>query len=323
MRSAPSNSQKGKKREFVSTEIQQIEIENSSAQISTRIPQYRRDLFPKNLAMSADDLREFCELLERANDSAKRIELQNADLSQFENEIEANARVNELIRLEFSYVASNGDSVLGLGVPDTADHAFPGALRQFFVSNASFTKRATGNQPMNCVEVFFDFAMPTLKIDLNNAPSNPTENRTVINVYGRDEDWVISTTEKISKFLEERSVFRPVIHGSGTYDYFIFLIFMPFLIWTYAKVGGFFDSYTAKKSMLFNVICGVYLLLLSLFAARFLFQYARWLFPPMEYYKKNRIGASIHRGVAAFLGLAVAGGAIYDIGKAIFEALVL
>lgn len=306
-------------------ERQQLVTENEGQELQPitppRVPQYRRDLLPRNLSLSADDLREFCELLSDANDRAKRIELANLDLANFESEAEAIGRVNEFMPLDYSYSASNGDNVRGLGIPDVADRSFPADLRTFFVSNATYAGRTINISPLNAVDAFFDFQSPSLSIDLLKLPSNPTENKTVINVYGKDEDWVISTSERIQTFLKERSKFRPVIHGSGTYDYFIYLLFLPALIWFYTKSGTRLEAWLEGQSILFNVFFGVYVLLLFLLFGRFLFQYLRWLFPPMEYYKKNRIGASIHRAVAAFLGLAIVGGAAYDIGMAILSAL--
>jgi hypothetical protein len=282
-----------------------------------RVPLYRRDLKPSNLVLSAEDLREFCELLVEVNEKAKEIEYGKLDLSNFDSPDHAKARVNELIPIEYNYIAGNGDSMQGLGIPNVDERAFPDDLRSIFVSNAAYAERAMNLRPLNTVEVFIGFDKPSLKIDLQTLPSNPTENRSVINVAGRDEDWVISTASKIENFFKKRRAARPIIHGSGTYDYIVYLAFLPAVIWLFYKYAAPVSRWLEQQTIFLNVILGIYGLLLSLLFARFLFQYVRWLFPPMEYYKRSRIGSFIHRSIASLVLTGVCVSATYDLAKAL------
>lgn len=282
-----------------------------------RIPLYRRDLFPANLVLSAEDLREFAELIEEANGRAQELEYVKLDLSGLESPAQAWLRVNELMQIEYNYSAQNGDSVQGLGVPNTSDRTFPEELKSFFMSNATLAQRAINYRPLNTVEVFLSFEKPPLKIDFQSLPSNPTDNRSVINVAGRDEAWVIATAQKLEDFFKTRRAYRPVIHGSGTYDYFIYLLFLPASIWLLYQRGTAATAWLEAQPVFLNVVLGIYALLLTLLLARFVFQYVRWLFPPMEYYKRSRLGAFIHRGVAAFFGSAIVLGAAYDLAKGV------
>lgn len=206
----------------------------------------------------------------------------------------------------------------GLGIPKTEERSFPDELQTLFVSNATFTQRAVNLRPLNTIEVFLGFEKPSLKIDLQTLPSNPTTNRSVVNVAGRDEAWVISTAQKIDEFFQKRKATRPIIHGSGTYDYFIYLLFLPAAMWIFYKQGSILATWLDSQSVFLNVVLGVYAILLTLLLARFVFQYIRWLFPPMEYYKRNRWGAFIHRSTAVTLGSAVLLSAAYDATKALF-----
>jgi hypothetical protein len=286
-----------------------------------RVPLYRRDLNPTNLVLSAEDLKEFCELLAQVNARAKEIEFSRLDLSTFDSPEQAEARVNELVPIEYNYTAGNGDSMQGLGIPKTEERTFPDDLRSLFASNASYAERAINIRPLNTVEVFLSFDKPSLKIDLETLPSNPTENRSVINVAGRDEDWVISTAQKIEDFFKSRKATRPIIHGSGAYDYLIYLLVLPVLVWIIYKNDTHISSWVGGTSVFLNVILGIYGLLLSLLVARFLFQYARWLFPPMEYYKRNRWPAFVHRGVAGFVAVTIAGTAVAEVASTIWSAI--
>lgn len=282
-----------------------------------RVPLYRRDLYPANLVLSAEDLRDFSELIEEANGRAKDLEYANLDLSGFESPAHARQRVNELMRIEYHYTAQNGDTVQGLGVPNTSERTFPEDLKSFFVSNAIFAQRAINHKPLNTVEVFLSFDKPSLKIDLQTLPSNPTENRSVIKVAGHDEAWVIASAQKIEDFFKTRRAYRPIIHGSGTYDYFIYLLFLPAAIWLLYQRGTAATAWLEAQPVFLNVVLGIYALLLTLLLARFVFQYVRWLLPPMEYYKRSRLGAFIHRGVAAVIGSAIVLGAAYDFAKVV------
>ena len=286
-----------------------------------RVPLYRRDLHPTNLVLSAEDLKEFCELLADANERSKQIEYAALKLGANESPEHAQFRISELMPIDYEYVAGNGDSMRGLGIPKTEERTFPDDLVSLFASNSTYAQRAINNHPMNTVEAFICFEKPSLKIDLQTLPSNPTENRSVINVAGRDEDWVISTAQKIEDFFKSRKATRPIIHGSGAYDYLIYLLVLPVLVWIIYKNDTQISNLLGSTSIFLNVILGIYGLLLSLLIARFAFQYSRWLFPPMEYYKRNRWPAFVHRGVAGFVAITIAGAAITDVASSIWSAL--
>lgn len=240
-----------------------------------RVPRYRRDLFPTNLVLSAEDLKEFCELLTEANGRAKEFEYSKLDLSDFDSSDQARQRVNELMPIEYDYAAQNGDSMQGLGIPRTDERAFPDDLRTIFASNSTFAERAIKSRPSNTVDAFLSFEKPSLKIDFQTLPSNPTENQSVIKVAGRDEDWVISTSQRIEEFFKKRKAMRPIIHGSGTYDYFAYLAFLPAAIWLFHKQGSSLGAWLSSQSIFLNVILGVYAIFMTFLLARFVFQYVR------------------------------------------------
>lgn len=279
------------------------------------IPQYRRDIVPKNVSWSAQDLADFCDLLCQANERAKEIEFSQIDLGNFDSEGDARQKLNEFVALSYEYTATNGDVVEGRGVPDVETRSFPEALKSFYVSNSSYLRRVANTAPLNAVDVFLHFERPSLKIDLLSLPSNPTENRSAINVYGRNEDWVISTADRIRTFLEQRKTFRPLIHGSGTYDYFLYLFYLPLVLWFFVKVDESATGWIESKSIFINVIFAVYALLLSALTARFLFQYLRWLFHPVEYYKESKWPIYAHRSVFGVVALPLFLSALYDIVK--------
>ena len=182
--------------------IEQSDVPSHLDQTTTRIiPLIRRDIKPSNVVLSAADLKEFTELLSEANNRSRKIDFQNRDVNSFPSDEAARDQIHGLMPIEYDYLARNGDSVKGLGIPNVEERAFPEELNTIFISNASFAERAIKERPRNTVEVFIAFHKPTLKMDLLTLLSNPTENRSIINVAGSDEAWVIDTTEKLKDFL--------------------------------------------------------------------------------------------------------------------------
>lgn len=287
--------------------------------VAPRIPMYRRDIKPEKIILSASDLLEFAELILEVNQRAKKLELDNINLENFDSIEAARKGVEDLMPLEYNYQSRAGDRVQGLGLPITSDRNFPEDLATFFLSNASYAERVINNRPLNNVEIFLGFDKPSMKIDLLTFPSNPTENRSIINVQGRDEDWVRSTTEKINEFFKRRRVWRPMLHASGTYDYFIYLIYIPAIIWgIFVFKNSSASVWIQMQSVFLNVIIGVYAILISLLFGRFIFQYFRWLFPPIEYYKTSRFGAYLHRAIFGLLVSSTLVAGFYDAVKTFF-----
>ena len=285
-----------------------------------QIPIYRRDIFPTNLSLSASDLGELSDLVADVTQRAKVFELPRVDRSKFPTDEEARKLVDHAMRVDHAYVTPNGNRVQNIGANPDWNTFFPDALRSFYISNTTVAQEVYKTKPNYAVDIFLQFEKPTLKIDLLTAPSNPTKNASVINVYGTNEDWVISTTEKLKDFFNKRrNYFQALhwLHGSGTYDYLLLLLFFPTITFYIYKNRAFFNAITGNQSIFFNVIAGIYVFLLSAIVARYLFQYVRWLFPPMEYYKKSRTGAYIHRAIASFIISTLFIDAVYEIVKAL------
>lgn len=203
----------------------------------------------------------------------------------------------------------------------TAPH-FLTTLRHSLHQIQRTRKKMIDREARNTVNAFLSFERPSLKLDFGTMPSNPTPNRSVINVEGTDEAWVVLTADKVRSFLSDRSVRRPFIHESGSYDYFLYFAYFPILLWIWSR---FRDSppmiWIESQSLLFSLVVSSYVFLLSLIIARIAFQYARWLFPPMEYLGGRRARWVVQRTVfgCAIGSLALA--AAYDIAKAVFRSL--
>lgn len=291
------------------------------AELPKPAPQFKRDIIPKGIALSSEDLEQFVDLIVDLNKTAKQLQIEAADPSGFESEDDAKQQADQFMPVEYTYRFSNGDSIQGLNEVRTGSVRVPSDLSSFFVSNGTFTNRAFKSMPRNAIDAFFDFQRPTMAMDLLTVPSNPTVNATAINIYGLNEDWVIAAHSKVQRFLDQRRVLRPAIHGSGIYDYLVYLLFFPVLIWAYTRKGEFGREWLEDRGVFTNVFIAVYALLLAFLAARLVFQYFRWLYPPVEYLRESQIGPNLHRAIATFLGLGIVGSATYDLFASLISAI--
>lgn len=286
------------------------------------IPNFGREIFPSNQVLSASDIGELSQLAFTLNESAKNIELRHLDISEYENEEAARKWLNDVVCVEYAYTVQNGDRVQGIGIPDINNHGFPDDIIKFFLTNKTSSERLVGKHMLNTFEIFLDFQKPTLKLDFLTLPSNPTSNLSSIGIAGRDEGWVISSEDKVRKFLKSKSAFYPVIHNSGAYDYILYFLYIPITIWLYYSFSeSIFFEWTSGKSVFVSVILGIYGFFLPILFFRLLFQYIRWLFPPMEYYKKNRFGAYFHRALLIALIGSLSFAALYDILKGLILSI--
>lgn len=294
------------------------QIESSIVSDGIKVPQFRRDIFPTNVVFSAANLCEVSKIIGNANDKALQIELSTIDQNA-DDKGTKEQNIKDLMKIEYTLLDPSGDTIQGLGFPALDD--FSDKLSSFFISSSTYPKRAVNSNPLNYVDAFFSFSAPSLKLDLITFPSNPTENSSVINVVGRDENWVRATADKLEEFFESNKTHRPVIHGSGVYDLFLYGLYLPVLIATLARIDKHFLPWFNKKTVFFNVISSIYTFFLVIIVARLLFQTIRWLFPPIEYYKSSRTAATSARVIIGTIlaGLSIA--ALYDFIKYVLSII--
>jgi hypothetical protein len=275
------------------------------------IPEFARNLFPTNFVLSAAELCELSKIIQEANASALDLELLPIDNDEDQNE--KADRIRKLMKVEYEFSASHGDHILGFGCPVVED--FPDRLSSFFISNSAFAKRVVNQSPLNHVNAYLSFSTPSLKLDLITLPSNPTENRSVINVVGKNENWVRATAEKLEEFFQKKKTLRPVIHGSGAYDLLLFGLYLPVIIGLLAKFDEQILLWINEKSIILNAIIAIYVFFLALLFGRLLFQTIRWLLPPTEYFKSSRTTATVARFAIGALIVSISTAALYDFFK--------
>tara|TARA_R110002096_G_scaffold436056_1_gene666535 strand:- start:94931 stop:95842 length:912 start_codon:yes stop_codon:yes gene_type:complete len=292
-------------------ETTQVQSQISSGQ-QNKIPEFKRDIFPTNIALSAADICELAAIIKQSNDEAIKLELETVDREAEDRQERVNG-ISNLMQVKYILRASNGDEIVGLEIP--AEDDLDDYLSTFYISSEEYARLQVNQTPLNHVSALLSFKQPSLKLDWVNPPSNPTENTSVINIVGRNENWVRATAGKLEDFFDKKKTIRPVIHGSGAYDYLLFLLFLPAIIGLLAKYDTLIFRWAEEKSQLFNVVLGIYFLLLTLLFAHIVFKIVRWVFPPIEYYKvSNKRATGLRAIVILALGTLLLSG-LYDFLK--------
>ncbi len=274
----------------------------------------RKDIKVEGVLLTPDDLNMLISIVNRATENAQNLEVNYQDVSRFDNEMHLRDELKQFFRVTFRLTHEKINVKEGYEYIDFQMMGVPKNIDGIFISNReSFNKRAHGDNPANCVDIFLDFTKPSLALNFFNLPSNPTTNGSVINIYGYDVTWVDALYQNLTDFFESKRQRITFLHRSGVYDFFLFLIVAPVFI---------FYSYRIEKSELIDfseisttiqIAIYLYAVLFVINFARAVFLYFRWLFPLVEYSPPQRGSLpSLHRGIFLFLLATMSGGLAYD-----------
>lgn len=283
--------------------------------------QFRRDIILENVVLDRDDLEALFKLIGAKTEDARKIQVQFENPELFKSEDEIKELVSKYFLVTYR-IRSEKTSIAGHGIPDFEQGNLPTDLVSVYISNSeTFAEVANGGNPRNYLHAYIEFVRPPLAFDFYNMPSNPTKNGSVINVFGFNEDWVIATQQKLEEFFESKKSNRGFIHKSGAYDLLLYLIYVPIIIWIAFKIEQAFPRIYEFESTVLLVAVLIYAVLISLLVARFLFQYIRWLFPPVEFIPRKTIRPLVHKGVLGFVLVSIGLAFLYDILRLIISAM--
>lgn len=189
----------------------------------------------------------------------------------------------------------------------------PDRISNVYYSTSSAPTALLNFTPPNRVSVFLDFSRPPL-LDFTKLPTLATPNSSNFSINSDGETWFTAINARLTQFFKERRVSWNWLHSPGVYDGLLFIVGLPITLWGAYRAGATFQL--SKLPQPITVAVYIYLFFLILMIFRLLFSYARWAFPRIEI-DSVRSPASRHRAVWAGLVLAVGGGIILDILKAI------
>ena len=270
---------------------------------------------------SKDDLRTLCEMLQESSYAAAEEEITNyTPLDRPPEQIFAD---RESLRLGFELkvtVRGTDDKVLFGTIPVVfSSPRFPDKVKTLHINSELDLRNLYDWSPRNRFELLLDFTKPEL-FNLSLSPSISTPNASHIFVTGLNSDWVSGVYRKVTDFIKEKRTRRRFFHRHSVYDLLLFLVGIPFAFWIVYKLSSLINSIFGGFSVFVQngaYVC-LFFLMLNLF--KILFDYARWIFPIVEY-KSSADNARKHRYILGCLIIAIFGNFLYDLFKIAVKAL--
>lgn len=270
---------------------------------------------------SKDDLKNLCEILQEwcskaSDEEIKHYSPLNRTPEQFRADIEA---LQSGFELKVTVQGINDERIYGT-IPDVFNSPrFPDQVKTLYINSESDLRNLYNWFPRNRFELFLDFTKSEL-FNLSLSPSIYTPNASNILVSGLDSTWVSGVYGEIANFIEKNRTRRKFFHRHSIYDLLLLILGLPFAFWIAYKSSGLINSIFGGFSVFVQNGAYVCLFWLMLHLFKILFDYARWIFPIVEY-KEAKDTAQRHRIFLYTLLLAVFGNFLYDVIKIIIAMI--
>jgi hypothetical protein len=137
----------------------------------------------------------------------------------------------------------------------------------------------------------------------------------MVNISGLEEGWVIETYDKLKEFFDARSTGRIYIHKSGVYDAFLYIVVIPIFLYAFYRFEFNNPNFIDRVPKITIIAIYVYSFLFISVVGRLLFQYARWLFPLVEYTSDKRWSPTTQRALLLMVFVGMISAAVYDAFK--------
>ena len=265
-------------------------------------------------AFSKADLQALCEKLQESSYEAADEEISHYNpIDRSPEQIRAD---KESLRLGFELqVAVRGidDKVVDGTIPVVFNSPrFPDKVKSLYINSELNLRNLYNWFPRNRFELLLDFAKPGFNLSLS--PSGSTPNGSNILVSGRNETWVNGVYHAVMEFVKNRKTRRKFFHRHSVYDLLLACVSLPFAFSIAAKLSGVINSLFGQHSGILKSAAYVYVFYVLLLLFRILFDYARWIFPIVEY-KESTNTAQKHRAILTIIALGILGNFIYDVIK--------
>ena len=270
---------------------------------------------------SKDDLKTLCEILQESSYAAAEEEITN--YTPLDRPAEQILTDRESLRSGFELkvtVRGIDDKVLfGTISAVFSSPRFPDKVKTLYINSELDLKDLYNWSPRNRFELLLDFTKPEL-FNLSLSPSISTPNASKISVTGLNSDWVSGVYRKVTDFIKEKKTFRRFFHRHSVYDLLLLSVGFPFSFWVAYKLSGLINTTFGGFSVFVQNGAYVCLFFLVLHLFNILFDYARWIFPIVEY-KEAKDTAQKHRMFLYALLFAVFGNFLYDVIKIVLAFL--
>jgi len=172
-------------------------------------------------------------------------------------------------------------------------------------------KQKLNRDPRNRIYILLDFRTSGSP-GMNVQASNETINNSQIVVLGEDVNWVRAAYSKIMDYLRPKKRGGLWIHKAGIYDLLLMTMGVLFVAWVMTLSVPLIDRIFSGKSNIYIYSGYIFSFLLALKFFMMMFNYARLMWPIMEY-KENSAITIAHRFIWSTIILGVIAGVIKDL----------
>lgn len=197
---------------------------------------------------------------------------------------------------------------------------FPNQIKTVYI-NTEITLQTNYNYYIaHSFELTIDFSQPH-PFDLSLLPSQPTPNQSQISVQGQNDTWTNGVFGEFNNFVRQHPSKMTWLHRHSVYDFLVWFVAFPISFWISYRLSDplnqFFDNGGNDLHFLLNAAY-IYIFLISLLIFRILFNYARWIWPLVEYKSSKNIITG-HRAIVTGISLSLLIAVIYDFIKLMFK----
>ncbi len=264
-------------------------------------------------AFSKADLQALCERLQEWGDKALEEEINYyKPLNRTQEQFRADtASLREEFKIKVTVQGIDDERIYGTIPAVFNSPRFPDQVKSLYINTQQKLKKLYNWYPRNSFALSLDFTKSEL-FNLLLSPLRSTLSN--IRVSGLDAAWVNGVYSEVTNFIKRKKTHRRFLYRHGIYDWLMPLGGFPFAFSIAYKLSGLINNLFDEHSGVLKSAAYVYVFYFSLFLFRLLFDYARWIFPIVEY--KGSIGtARKHRAILGVLVLGVLGNLLYDVFK--------
>ena len=266
-------------------------------------------------AFSKADLQALCERLQEWGDKASEEEVKHYQpLDRTPEQLLADiASLREGFKIKVTVQGIDDERIFGTIAAVFNSPRFPDKVKSLYINTQQNLKDLYNWLPRNHFQLFLDFTKPGI-FNLSLSPSGSTPNASSIRVSGLDSTWVNGVYSEVTNFIKRKETRRRFLHRHSVYDWLILCGGFPFAFSIAYKLSGLINNLFDVYSGILKSAAYVYVFYFSLLLFKMLFDYARWIFPIVEY-KESTDTAQKHRAILVVLVLGVLVNLLYDMLK--------
>lgn len=176
-------------------------------------------------------------------------------------------------------------------------------------------------KPSIYFELSIDFK-EVMIIDLLTSPTKSTDNDSFFIVAGIDSITVMGITNLLDNFFKKHSTYNNIINAENVYDLLLWLFFFPVLLIYLFKFKDAFPEIIVSAPNILQTILGIVLWFIAILVFRFLFNFARWLFPCQELITQTSKGRKVAKYIYFVTIASLIGTLVYNFLSWLFLKLI-